>query len=1714
MPLQYQTVAEHDLGLGIDVRSSENLLQPGFFEDAINAEVLERRIKKRPGYQQQSGYVPVRVEQVSYTDSATNNIRLDLNSEINLANIPTTPLIVAGRVSEGLSTDLGQFSDIQDSTHYFTEFTADPRRTFNSPSDIVQLSASNHGLSSNVLFVGVTESLSTSDFSNSVFLPDEIRINKADLSVEISHTNAADFDGFVYFSDRSELGGQNYVAPNTSIPANSTQSIIIPASVHGLENFNVIARVFQDTPAQFIEVIADEVKLDPNNGEVTVQITNSNSFAIDIFPVLTTAPSDNIVNGSVASGNSVTIPVPNFTGMFPILGIYLEDGIGGDLQQVIPDAIVFDNTLGQLDITFTNNTLSDANFEIYYDSGEIITNQVFLTGTPTTVPYEDSNPQLTLWGLNHEEIYDNPNEREGWVNHIDTYRRSGEERLVAGLGGNIYAERTFEEVGNTFNLPRLFPRLNNRIATNTTIGPVFYQAGALARRSRGFITTDDTIANWLEVTEVSYNKTTGYSEYVLVAKNHEALDSQGNPVTVSDVISVDNKLEDYFTVRDMGRASHNGEFRIVGTESVDTNTLKIIVDNPTVNCPDFDEVDAGGLGGIFTDQIEFASPSEFVRGDVLISALFEDTFILEVASSDDSNIVVIRGAVSNLEVPLGLRVTGERSSSIVPLRSGSNSASVENLVVGDIFRYTELDRKLRVKYVNIFDDRPVTLSGDGEFLLVTLDSGSTSDLVEGGNIYFKNSGQFSGEHRINRVFNSNTIEILSSLKGTETGTLLGKYVEVDEVIDWEDRSNNSVAFTIDCRWIPIEAPVDSFEQTNSTYVRHFDVDSYTNQTFLRSTMVNDNMYFINGNDEVMKFDGENVYRAGLFRWQAGLFATIDNTNPGKIVTNTPTIQVTAIEDNQFVVALTDEFKVNIGDRIRYNDGTQILDFTVESRDDNDERTQGRITVNRNINTTNIGTFTRISTYRYYFRLNAIDANDNIVASAVTGSENFRVDVSEDSAIQLKLIGMPAWDIYDYRRLEVEIYRTVADTEAPFYRITNIPMQFNKHDGYLKFTDTTQDEELQDQTQLDIVATSVDSDIANRVNWSEPLRANLITSSNNRLILGNLTDYPELNIQMYDQSNLAENSELDGLVWSFRRDNRITGDIVSTDMTNTARYEWIDVDNANVLSTSLYIQNSLNNTLSLDVGSSIPVGSWVYIYHTVKAITNNVEAIGWHQVIATSGTRITVSYNNSDGVTPTADAAITATQAGDIPVLLGTEGNRDTRTDRNSDILKAIASATSRLAEAINTTMRTAQNEGFTPWMIANAGDEFNAGQLIVRKPRVDIEIPEMIIPTNLPADFDVFINGLRREAGSEAGMTERVYPSRVIQSYSNFPEIFDNPNAVSDSDTENVRDVNAADGQDITGMIPFFGDATSQDSVKEGIVVVFKTNSVYVFNVSNTTEPQRLETQGLGCTAPYSVAASKDGIIFANNSGIYSITRNYRFRYIGSRMERLWLESVNEDQLDLAQGHNFARNRQYKLSVPVENDSQNSEVYVYDHTRETQDTPGGWTRYDNHPATGWANKQSNAFFGSTKGRVFAIRSTGNESDFRDDDQPIHWDVKYRALDFGNAGARKTLISIISHFRNIVNSENTTLEISTDMSNSFEPTDLFNINNNEAQTALSDTENRSIISIRSAVDRRKFLYIQVRYQNTGKDEPVEISGVDFRVALNSRKGITEAKDTTG
>jgi hypothetical protein len=429
-------------------------------------------------------------------------------------------------------------------------------------------------------------------------------------------------------------------------------------------------------------------------------------------------------------------------------------------------------------------------------------------------------------------------------------------------------------------------------------------------------------------------------------------------------------------------------------------------------------------------------------------------------------------------------------------------------------------------------------------------------------------------------------------------------------------------------------------------------------------------------------------------------------------------------------------------------------------------------------------------------------------------------------------------------------------------------------------------------------------------------------------------------------------------------------------------------------------------------------------------------------------------------------------------------------------------------------------EDFTPWLVARSGNDTPpAGHLIIRQPRADADTFE-VVPTF--SGYDLFINESRTATGAATSAQTRVYPSRLLISYDNYPEVFDNPTAVIDSESDSAIDVNSSDGQEITGVLPFFGEAAFGAAPQSGIVVVWKQNSVYLVDINEKragrNPVQRLETQGLGCIAPNSIASTYNGIAYANESGVYCLRRNQEVQYLGEFMERNWTERVSLSDLDLVQGHHYGIGRSYKLSVPISSTEsllgylENSEVYVYNHTAEERGQLGAWSRYDNHPATGWANLARDAFFSSTSGRVFSIRNVGDETDYRDDASAVSFRLDTRPLDFGNSGIRKIIHYIIAAYRSLTSNSGTSLSYAPDMEQEFESTNAMVITPTTRISGIADFIGKNIVKLASTIHRRRVTELQVRIENATIDEPLEVAGLDFAVTPLTEKGIRQAEES--
>lgn len=1729
--LQYVNIAESDFSLGIDARSAENQINPGFVRDLLNGDVVERRVRKRPGAQGYAGNIPVRVTSFQYM-SATHQLCLTLDSSVvlsdatvDLSGLRSSPLVIFGK-SSSISSG-GPFTTAGETVRYYPGFAVPIRESLVSSStpQTLVVPESTHGIAATELFAALATSTNPSNRSWSTAIPNTLSVSEStfDISVGYTQTTGTAIPAFVYYSNQTPIPGQSFEG-TLSHAGGGPQTYVITAGTHGLVDTNIVPALQRDDGTSRSFVVPDDLSISPSG---TVSVTINSVASGTFYLLLAAAPVTQTVSGSIAAGSSASIPLPGLASPWLFPAVYLQTSNAGDLSLVEPDSISYDDTTATATISLTNGRSTPANFTIFYLFGEIRSNQLCVTDSSITSNDTDDTPELTIWGLDHTEIYGaNPPLRAGWASHVDAYRAPGEQRLTTSLGGNLFAAETYGEAASSYDYAQLWPRLQARAASNTILAPLFWGTGNTPARTRGYITATGVGSGFGTATSVVFNTVTGWTDVLISLPSKQISDASGNPTTLSAVISTTAGLSDWLTLEGMSYGVHEGTFPIQAVaDGVGQVVLSVLIPD---NAADWNDTGLAGRAGVFTDQMNWTTTAPFIPGDVVGNPVFSNLQLLPTVLSSSGTISVVSDIVSLTPLGGGLLSTGSRTSAVVPLREPQPSgvASVANLVRGDMLSFTTIPRLLRVLTVNSDTDRTVAITGNGSVATVTQGSGDTSFLRVGMQVLLLNAGSYTGVQTVSALVSDSQWTFSSTTSGTAvSGTLAGNTMQVDEELSWSDRSNDGVFFQVDRRWIPVEAPLGSGNLLPTTHVRYWDADDYGNQSTIRSTGIQTNLYATNYDDEVLKYDGQHLYRAGLIPWQPGLLLTQDTDPTAKIVIQPLSADYTAIVAGSGTLTLT-----NVGDSGAIPIGTQVLltgsaeFYTVTAYSTDAAASTAYLQVDRALDgdVATSGTAAQVASFRYYFRLNAVDANGNLLASAVSGSEDHVVVLTASAAVQIKLANFPSWDAYDYDTLELQIYRTKQGTAAPFYSVATLPVTpVDNAAGYITYTDTFADSNL---GALDSIVTALKGSELGTA-WQEPYRAKYTTSIGNTLVLANIRDYPQLDIQVLADASIST-ATYAGAIWTFLRDS---ADLArTTNNTDRVRFEFLSAPTGNVGSFTFPNPDQFVFTTA-GLPGSVGTGSWIYLsYATVGTAARDLTFSGWWQVVSVSGNAITVSMPGAAAAPSIPDQYTVATDPRDVPVLIGTDGNLgmvNGETFATFDVMR-------RLSSAIQAVMRLTDisltgQESFVPWLTARGGnDTGKAGRVIVRQPRVDSVTPAVVLPstfTGPDGTYQVFVGDISRVPGAEVSAVVRVYPSRLLFSYENFPEIFDNPTAQLDTQSDSAIDVNSADGQEITGVIPFFGEAAFTAAQQTSVLVVFKTNSIYLVDITQkrlgNLAVQRLQTEGLGCTAPYSISVTKHGIVFANDSGIYCLRPSQSIDYLGRFMERNWLGTVNLDQLALCQGHHYGPGRLYKLSVPLGTDTKNSAVFAYNHTAEDMQilssnsvSLGAWSRYDSHPATGWANLAPDAFYCTSTGRVMSLRRTGELTDFRDDNTAISFSVTTRGLDLGNAGIRKVVDRMVAKYRSGGRSTHTSLSFSVDLSQQFESTSPIVIPVPGAPTDLDDVPAQDIYPIASNVFRRRGVYFSVLVANDGIDEGVELAGLDIRTAGLSTKGILQAEQT--
>jgi hypothetical protein len=358
--------------------------------------------------------------------------------------------------------------------------------------------------------------------------------------------------------------------------------------------------------------------------------------------------------------------------------------------------------------------------------------------------------------------------------------------------------------------------------------------------------------------------------------------------------------------------------------------------------------------------------------------------------------------------------------------------------------------------------------------------------------------------------------------------------------------------------------------------------------------------------------------------------------------------------------------------------------------------------------------------------------------------------------------------------------------------------------------------------------------------------------------------------------------------------------------------------------------------------------------------------------------------------------------------------------------------------------------------------------------------------------------------GEEVEASAKSYPSRLLRSATNFPEVFDSPEA---TESGSIIDVNASDGQEITAVVPFLGESVLGSSTLLSAVAVFKKNSVYVVD-TDTKEVAKIDSRNLGCTG--AAYPTSDGVMFVNESGVFKLTRSLKVEPVGLYLQGVFDSLVDKANLASSVASYYPLESKFMLSARSKDSETNDIVFAYHVLGEQagQDTGGGaWSRYDSVPASSWLVVNDDCYFGGTDGNVYRFYKDDEPSSYNDNGEAITSSVLLRTMDFGYPSIRKKLANVVSHFVVDETMASTVLSFAVDHLDTYTSTQAFVVP--EPETGISDLSAHREVAVRSSLERPKFRTLQLKYTNSGLNENMVLTGVEFLVTLMKRKGVQQA-----
>jgi hypothetical protein len=830
-----------------------------------------------------------------------------------------------------------------------------------------------------------------------------------------------------------------------------------------------------------------------------------------------------------------------------------------------------------------------------------------------------------------------------------------------------------------------------------------------------------------------------------------------------------------------------------------------------------------------------------------------------------------------------------------------------------------------------------------------------------------------------------------------------------------------------------------------------------------SSMASDSLYIVASEltSAPLKWDGSLLTRSGIPRYPIHAFISKDISSGAIPLKFDQTLSTSAVDGNKMTIVATEKDKLPVGTEVVIGTGTAI--FTIIGYE------TAAVILDRTATGSGVQTLKPVFNINYYYRIKAVDSNNYSTVSAPYGFAESKVVIHTNTTICHKVVIPPSFEFVESSRYQLEVFRTKQGTQAPYYLVKTLP--FSSANKYLYFEDSKADGLL---TELD----SISSVLAGGeviTGLEEMPQGKSFTTSGNRSVVANIRSKPEINLQLISKSTSSSPSVAN---W-----NGVTFTV------GGRTFEFVTVSPLGLSGTTV-AYSSGTWTINTTSSHGLTTGNWVYIGGDSNEKDQN-QLVGWFQVTVVDSDTFSIYQLVESAELTIANQYLSvylAGTAGNVPVLLGTD-------KAQNDSAFSDFEAVRRLALAIRSTTS----------LIAEAGDGLAGGVLILRS---ESGFNLTYAPTgSFTSNIQVLQNGSSTNS-TTLSSTRTLFPSRLVVSYRNRPEMFDSCFTPDDADSDSAIDINPSDGQEITGVQPFFGESSFGQSSKEGVLIVTKTNSVYLVDLTakanGQNAVQKLDTQGLGCEYPRTMAPTRFGVQFANRAGVWKITQDLRLTYAGRRLQNLWSQELFPliEANDIPCSHNFRQESKWRLILNLDTGVS------YNHLREYLPDgyrDGSWAELDNYPGLVFCNLAENAFMASSNGRVLLL--TGGV--LSDSGTAIQAEAILAAKDFGDSSRRKLVQNFILQVKS--NSLPVSLQVQTniDLSSQFEDADALVIPQ-PSLDGLSSGAQYPILPYAFSPNSKRGTYFQVRIVDANTDSDTDILGISYKVAGLSDKGIKDAK----